>query len=63
MMEVICSTKTLVLARATWCYIPEDGIPHSHHNENLKCYNYYLLKKDFDGNINFLTNIYKSANA
>jgi hypothetical protein len=36
MMEAICSSKTSVLARATWCNIPEDGILHSHGHENLK---------------------------
>jgi hypothetical protein len=27
-----------VLARATWCDIPEDGILHSHHGEILKSF-------------------------
>jgi hypothetical protein len=31
-----------VLTRATWRNIPEDGILHSHHSENLKsCNNYH----------------------
>jgi hypothetical protein len=34
MMEVIPSSETLVLARATWHNIPEDGILHSHCREN-----------------------------
>jgi hypothetical protein len=38
MVEVICSSETLVLARATRRYIPEDGILHTHRRENLKSY-------------------------
>jgi hypothetical protein len=38
MMDAICSSETSVLARATWCNIPEDGILHSPHHENLKSY-------------------------
>jgi hypothetical protein len=29
MMEVICSSETLVLTRATWRNVPEDGILHN----------------------------------
>jgi hypothetical protein len=38
MMEAIHSSETLVLTRATCCDIPENGILHSHCNENLKFY-------------------------
>jgi hypothetical protein len=36
MMEAIHTSDTSVITRATWRNIPEDGIPHSHHLENLK---------------------------
>jgi hypothetical protein len=39
MMEVLHSSKTSALARATQCDVPEDGIFHSHRRENLKSYN------------------------
>jgi hypothetical protein len=38
MMEGIHSSKTSVPTRTTLCYIPEDGLLHSHHHENLKSY-------------------------
>jgi hypothetical protein len=38
MIEMIRSSETLVLARATWHIIPEDDILHRHHHENLKSY-------------------------
>jgi hypothetical protein len=38
MMEALLSSKTSVLTRPTGRNIPEDGILHSHHLENLKYY-------------------------
>jgi hypothetical protein len=37
-MDAIYSSVTLVLTRATWRHIPEDGILQSHCRENLKSY-------------------------
>jgi hypothetical protein len=38
MMEALHCSNMLVLTGATWHNIPEDGIVHSHHHENLKSY-------------------------
>jgi hypothetical protein len=38
MMEVLRSSETLVLIRATRCVDPKDGILYSHCGENLKSY-------------------------
>jgi hypothetical protein len=38
MMEEVRSSETSVLTRASQRNIPEDGILHSHHCENLKSY-------------------------
>jgi hypothetical protein len=43
MMETINFSKTLFLTRATWHNIPEDGILHSYHHENLKSFMYLSL--------------------
>jgi hypothetical protein len=48
MMKALCSSETSVLTRATWCNIPEDGILHSHHSENLKSYKLYSVAKETD---------------
>jgi hypothetical protein len=36
MMEALSSSETLVLTRATWRHIPEDGILHSHCREKTQ---------------------------
>jgi hypothetical protein len=43
MMEVLRSSDTSVLTRATQRNVPEDGIIHSYRRENLKFYLQNLL--------------------
>jgi hypothetical protein len=38
MMEVLRSSETSVLTRATWRNAPENDILYSHHRENLRSY-------------------------
>jgi hypothetical protein len=47
MKEALSSSETSVLTRSTWRNIPEDGILHSHHRENLKSYNFHLLPPNY----------------
>jgi hypothetical protein len=46
MMEALHSSEMLVLTTATQHSIPEDGILHSHHHENLKCYIAYTYSEN-----------------
>jgi hypothetical protein len=43
MMEVTRFSEMSVLTRATERHIPEDGILHSHCNENLESFNIFLV--------------------
>jgi hypothetical protein len=54
MMEIICSSKTSVVSRATGRHSPEDGILHSRHCENFRANIVFTclhttLKHDFCG--------------
>jgi hypothetical protein len=40
-----CSSEISVHTRSTWHHIPENGILHSHHHENLKSYIEFILSK------------------
>jgi hypothetical protein len=42
MMDEIRSSEMLVLTTATRHHIQGDGIPHSHHHENLKSVQYSI---------------------
>jgi hypothetical protein len=52
--KALRSSKTSVLARATWHNIPEDGILHSHRRENLTSYPTRYLHKTSFGNYHYV---------
>jgi hypothetical protein len=43
-MEVLSSSETSVLTRATWLNIPKNDILHSHSSDNLK---YYIFARSW----------------
>jgi hypothetical protein len=47
MMEALCSSETSVPTTTTLRNIPEEGILHSHGNENLKYYLFFLPGLDY----------------